>query len=54
MTFFSMIALVMPMALIGYAALSVDRKIAFCTRLATQAEITLSDPITLVLTASMG
>ena len=53
-TFFSMMALVMPIALMGYAALSVERKMAFCTWFATHAEITLSEPTTFVLTASMG
>ena len=51
---FSSMALVMPIALIGYAALSVDRQITHLTPASIAAVSTLSVPITLVCTASIG
>ena len=47
-------ALVMPIALIGYAALSVERQMTDLTLASMAAVRTLSVPITLVRTASMG
>src|SRR4051812_47631372 len=51
---FSISALVWPMALIGYTALSVLSTTTFSTRLATAALMTFSVPRILVLTASSG
>ena len=51
---FSSIALVIPIALIGYAALSVDRQMTLFTPSSMAAVSTLSVPMTLVRTASIG
>jgi len=51
---FSSIALVIPIALIGYAALSVERQITHFTPASIAAVKMLSVPMTLVLTASIG
>ena len=51
---FSIIALLIPMALMGYAALSVERQTTFFTPASMAAVNTLSVPSTLVRTASMG
>ena len=51
---FSSIALVIPIALIGYAALSVERQITDSTPHSIATVSTLSVPITLVRTASIG
>ncbi|MNG41060.1 hypothetical protein D3C84_1299930 [compost metagenome] len=51
---FSIIAFEVPMALMGYTALSVLRQTTRLTPLAIAASNTLSVPMTLVLTASMG
>ena len=51
---FSIIALEVPIALTGYAALSVERQITFLTPSSMAAVRTLSVPRTLVLTASSG
>ena len=51
---FSIIAFEIPIAFIGYAALSVDRHITFLTPYSIAAVSTLSVPNTLVLTASRG
>ncbi len=51
---FSIMALLMPMALIGYTALSVLRQITRWTRAARAASKTFSVPSMLVRTASMG
>ena len=47
-------ALEMPMALMGYTALPVDRQMAFLTPCRTAAVSTLSVPIIVDRTASMG
>ena len=51
---FSIIALDIPMALTGYAALSVDRQTTFLTPASIAAFRTFSVPMTLVLIASIG
>ena len=51
---FSIIAFEMPIALIGYTALSVLRQSTRLTSNSTAASITLSVPMTFVFTASMG
>ena len=51
---FSIIALEMPIALMGYAALSVLRTTTRLTRLSKAACRTLSAPIALVRMASIG
>jgi len=51
---FSIIALLMPIALIGYTALSVDRHTTFCTPPSIAAASTFSVPSTLVRTACIG
>ena len=51
---FSMIAFDMPMALMGYTALSVERQMTFLTPALMAASSTFSVPMTFVLTASMG
>src|SRR5690606_32192628 len=51
---FSIIALEIPIALIGYAALSVLKQITFFTPEVTAASITFCVPITLVCTACIG
>lgn len=51
---FSIIALLIPMALMGYAALSVDKQTILFTPNCTAAVKTLFVPSTLVRTASMG
>ena len=51
---FSIIALEMPMALIGYTALSVLRQIMRLTPHWIAASVAFSVPMTLVLTASIG
>ena len=53
-TTFSIIALLVPMAFMGYAALSVERHIAAFTPSSIAAVSTLSVPKTLVFTASKG
>ena len=50
----SIMALDLPMALMGYAALSVDRHTTRSTPSSMAACSTLSVPMTLVRTASMG
>ncbi len=50
----SIIALLVPMALTGYAALSVERQTTRLTPASTAAWSTLSVPSTLVCTASIG
>src|SRR5574344_1089133 len=51
---FSIIALDVPMAFIGYAALSVKIQMTFLTPASIAAVSTLSVPIIFVLTASIG
>src|SRR5690606_13028720 len=51
---FSIIALDMPMALTGYAALSVPKHTSDATPLALLASITFAEPSTFVRTASRG
>lgn len=51
---FSSRALLMPIALMGYAALSVERQMTHFTPESMAASRTLSVPMTLVLTASIG
>ena len=51
---FSIIALEVPIALTGYAALSVDRHTTFLTPASMAAVSTFSVPMTFVFTASMG
>src|SRR5699024_3439881 len=53
-TTFSIIALDVPIALTGYAALSVDKQITFFTPSSTAAFNTFSVPKTFVFTASIG
>ena len=51
---FSIIALLVPIAFTGYAALSVDKQIIFFTPASIAAVKTFSVPRTLVFTASIG
>ena len=51
---FSSIALVIPIAFIGYAALSVERQMTHSTPASIAAVSTLSVPMTFVRTASIG
>ena len=51
---FSIIALDVPIAFTGYAALSVERQITFFTPASIAAVSTFSVPRTFVLTASIG
>ena len=51
---FSIMALEVPIALTGYAALSVERQITFFTPASIAAVSTLSVPMQFVLTASSG
>ncbi len=51
---FSIIAFEMPIALTGYAALSVPRQTTLRTLLALLASMTFAEPSTLVRTASSG
>ena len=44
----------MPMAEVGYTALSVDKQTTFCTRFWMAASSRFSLPLMLVFTASMG